>query len=182
MEVFKAQNQKHYKVNVAIEFINKVLLNDKRKRDEFFDLFENKNNFDMATCSGRHLINNMKKFLSGSQQITVKFYRPMNPWSKAYGYYSASDPYSIHVNERKMNRTTASFIATFIHEWFHMLDMLDTMHNFGHGDNSSVGKDNTVPYWAGVQASKMYGDEQTVEDYPKVTRSSWYVRFIKWLF
>lgn len=138
--------------------------------------------FDMTEATGDHIAKKIIEFKHSGQHINVKFYKSPNPWSKAYGYYTKARPFDVNINTRKMNRTTGSFVATLVHEMIHAIDGLDMVYDFGHGGNSSVGKDNTAPYWIGNLASKYYGDEQVTEDYPRMVRTPWYKRLWLWVF
>jgi hypothetical protein len=79
--------------------------------------------------------------------INVKQYKGK---PKVYGYYSGKYPDDINVNINSLkNRTVESVAGTALHEGLHFIDRKCIDYNFGHGDNSSVGKQNTVPYLVG---------------------------------
>jgi len=179
--VFKLKNQQYYKVNAAVKFCNDILLNEQGLSYEFYRRIREKH-FDMSTAEGAHIAAKIEQFVGSLQHINVKFYKSRNPWSKAYGYHTKARPFDVNINTRRMNRTTGSFVATLVHELVHAVDGLDFVHDYGHGSNSSENKENTAPYWIGNLASEMYGDEQTVESYPKVVRLSWFERLWSWLF
>lgn len=79
--------------------------------------------------------------------INVKQYKGK---PKVYGYYSGKYPNDIYVNVNSLkNRITESVAGTLQHEGLHFIDRKCIDYNFGHGNNSSVGKKNTVPYLVG---------------------------------
>jgi hypothetical protein len=79
--------------------------------------------------------------------LIVKLYKSKNPWSKAYGYFSPAKPDHIFLNTRKLNRSKGSIVSSLIHEMIHYVDDKNKNESYGHGDNSSLGKENTAPYW-----------------------------------
>jgi hypothetical protein len=52
------------------------------------------------------------------------------------------------INSYKMERNECSMINTLVHEYTHYL-------GFGHGDNSPVGKENSIPYYFGNRAQEL---------------------------
>lgn len=175
MSVFKLENTNWGQVNAAVKFCNEMLLNPDIHLHDFLQDIESKE-FNMTEASGDYIAKKLLWFIQQEHRINIVFYRSRNPWSKAYGYYTKARPFDININTRRMNRTTASFVATFIHEMIHAIDGLDMVYDYGHGDNSSAGKQDTAPYWIGTLASKYYGQEQDPNDYPRTVRTPWYVR------
>ncbi len=79
--------------------------------------------------------------------IDILPYKPKWPWSKAIGY---SDGKNIYVNMRKIDAlTVADYVGNLVHEFCHVA-------GFSHGDNYKKGKENSVPYWCGELAKRMY--------------------------
>lgn len=60
----------------------------------------------------------------------------------------------LYLNSKRLDRTWASFVATFVHEWVHSVDAL-VAEDFHHGDNSPDGKGNSAPYWIDTLAARM---------------------------
>ena len=185
-EQFVLKQKTNSNLDHAVRWCNLVLFNsDSEEWHEFLSAIESKGKFDMATCNADHIAKKIIFFKNSDQQMNVKLYKSKNPWSKAYGYYTAARPFDININTRKMNRSIESFIATLVHECCHLIDHLDTVHNFGHGDNSSVGKQDTAPYWIGNAAAKLFdGNDISDRDYPTYKRKklSLWQRFLRWLF
>jgi len=105
-----------------------------------------KEQFDMSTASSIYLANNLIEFIEFND-INVKIY--YKRFSRAVAYFTPSRPRDININGSKLSRTQGSIVATLYHEAAHMFDDWDTVHSFGHGDNSSIGKQNTFPYKVG---------------------------------
>ena len=83
--------------------------------------------------------------LSKGRQAVIKLYTPWYPWSKAIASTTGN---VISLNSRKMNRSIESIANTLIHEYCHVI-------NYGHGNNSPIGKENSVPYWVGNKFERM---------------------------
>lgn len=58
------------------------------------------------------------------------------------------DDWVVYFNLAKMNRSECEKINTLVHETFHAL-------SYSHGDDSSIGKENSVPYWMGDKAEEL---------------------------
>jgi hypothetical protein len=101
--------------------------------------------FDYSKRSGIQVIEDLSKM----NDVAISTYRTKSPWSKtiAYTYGGAK---TIYFNTRKNPRDVPSMINTVIHESTHIV-------GYGHGDNSSKGKGNSVPYKVGSIAEKYSG-------------------------
>jgi hypothetical protein len=137
---------------VAVEEANKLMI------DRYFlSKIENIERFNMATeadgtgVTGKELIEVFKRF--EKMRINVQTYRPCWRWSKALAFYDpAKGPKNIHLNSRKFNRSVPSLVGTLVHEVCHLYDNFALDFYLGHGDNSPVGKELTVPYLLGFLA------------------------------
>lgn len=119
--------------------------------DRFFrlaltdDTVLNKSKFDFSNAKPYEIRNN----IVGGFNLRVEFYRPSiwkgGRWSKVIGYHSSG---TIYLNQYYAVRNDCEIVNTLVHE---------SMHFFGysHGDNSSEGKDNSVPYWMGDRAQEL---------------------------
>ena len=129
--------------------INKLIeatkiANDILMDENFYQKISEKGSFDMATCTPR-VISDYIKTHRNTLTCNVKTYR--RSFSRALAYYTSSRPNDININTAKINRSTGSIVATYIHEYIHMIDDIVDDHYFGHGDNKRKGKLNTAPYW-----------------------------------
>jgi hypothetical protein len=91
--------------------------------------------------------NDVESAFRNIKPIRVGTYRTKNPYSKVYATTYASDRETIWINTRKLPRPTQELTNTFIHEGSHLI-------KFSHGDNSPIGKSNSVPYGVGAIAEK----------------------------
>lgn len=182
-DIFVLNKKTNTNLDWAVNFCNDVLFNSDEMFQEFLSAIEEKKSFDMATANADYIVKKIIFFKNGSHQMNVKLYRSRNPWSKAYGYYTPSRPFDININTRKMNRSVESFIGTLVHEMIHAIDGLDMIHNFGHGDNSSAGKQDTAPYFIGNLAAEFWdGRDISGEEYPRIVRTTIWQRIWRWLF
>jgi len=79
--------------------------------------------------------------------IKVALYKTKNPFSKAIATTYASDRETVYINTRRNPRAMPDMVNTIIHEGLHLA-------GFSHGDNSPVGKENSVNYKVGSIAEK----------------------------
>lgn len=100
--------------------------------------------FDMSEDTGAQVATNLIK----DEAVQVGTYATWWPWSAANGY---RDPASnqVFINTRKdpWAWSPGQLTNFLIHERSHFF-------GYGHGDNSPVGKENTVPYKVGSLAEK----------------------------
>lgn len=105
----------------------------------------NKATFDYSDATPTQIRERIAKGFN----IRVTTYQPSiwkgGKWSKVVGYHSAG---TIYLNTYYVNRHECEVINTLVHEPMHYL-------GYSHGDNSSVGKDNSVPYWMGDRAEEL---------------------------
>jgi hypothetical protein len=142
-----------------------------------------KDHFDYADCTGRFISQMIEYFIQGKYgDLHVNVYKSKNPWSRAYGYFNPSKPDQIYLNSRKLNRSLASICASLCHELIHYLDS-KSVFSFGHGDNSSVGKENSAPYWIDNLAEEILLVDKIEGSKANKFYTPWYYRlynFIKW--
>lgn len=106
--------------------------------------------FDMANV-GAHTISKLLK--KSNLQMTIETY--FRPWSKAETYDDPHEPTVIYLNQWHNSRSIPGFCNTFIHKIVHAVNAENPQYEFGHGDNSAIGKENTAPYWIGNLAEQM---------------------------
>ncbi len=119
--------------------------------EEFHDALASKFAFDNSNASGKAISDLIR---ASSIEGIVETYKPLPipPWSRANAYTKPSDPKTIFLNRRKLNRSIESIAATLVHEYIHLVDYANSQYEFGHGDNSSADKENTAPYWIDILA------------------------------
>jgi len=203
--MFKYEGDSHL-INNCVKIANELVL------DENFRERIRECEFDMATCDGVVIAEDIRKaaeyrkislgfpMYPASENvgktkhfvdyipvhpIIVKTYRSKNPWSSALGYFSPSQPDHIFLNNRKLNRSKGSIVATLIHEMIHFCDYLNEVDSYGHGDNSPAGKENTAPFYIDNIAESIVDDKQpsfkNVENGNIKTYTPWYKRLLNFI-
>lgn len=138
-------------VKSATEKSNELL-----KNVEFYKAIANHPNFDLSTASPKIIANLLER---SELEFKVEIFYPnglqLIKYRKTLAYTDENHPNTLFLNFRKLNREVESIVATIIHESIHALDDNEEEYTFGHGNNSSVGKDNTAPYWIGNLAYRI---------------------------
>lgn len=116
----------------------------------FYQVISEHGSFDMANVSAATIAKLLKK---STLRMTVDTY--MRPWSKAGAYDNPEEPATIYLNQWRMNRSISDLCNIFMHQVVHAVNAENPQYEFGHGDNSPVGKENTAPYWIGNLAERM---------------------------
>jgi hypothetical protein len=142
----------------------KILRCVKRANDiledlDFYGEIAQKNSFDMSTASPTYIAKKMREKFPKLNCNVKTYYKK---WSRANAFFEPSNPTFININLAKLNRTDESIVATIIHEWVHMVDGVDKQESFGHGSNSSKGKQNTAPYWIDNLAESFSNRDKSV--------------------
>lgn len=122
---------------------------------EFYEIVAQHDQFDMANISPA-LISGLMK--ASTLEFKIRVFRPtiftFIKYYKTYAYTDGDYPDTLFLNANKLNRQSAEIAATIIHESVHAINDTTT-YEFGHGDNSSAGKENTAPYWIGNLAYQL---------------------------
>ena len=131
-----------YKSSLSIikstsECANKVI-----SSPQFSDQMLAKKSFDSSEDSGEIVYNKMINHVA-----VIRSYKPTNPFSKVLATTYKSNRVDLYLNMRK-KRSVHEWSGTACHELSHLV-------GYSHGDNSNVGKENTVPYWVGSLATKI---------------------------
>lgn len=98
--------------------------------------------FDFTTRTGPQVVSDLRE-VNG---VVVSTYKTKYKYSKTIAYRPVGKK-EIYFNLRKNPRDYESMINTMIHEMLHVA-------GYGHGDNSSRGKQNAVPYKVGKISEK----------------------------
>jgi hypothetical protein len=138
-------NDEHNNVQHAVQMANSVLANE-----DFYKRIRQVTKFDLSTSTPAiiaDLINN------SHLDFKVELFYPSGwraiKYRKTFAYTDGNYPNTLFLNLRKLDREIEDKAATIIHESIHALDDECVEYTFGHGNNSSRGKDNTEPYWIG---------------------------------
>lgn len=138
---------------------SKVLENLVRDKKEEFDR--------RYTSVTKNTVVNFLNLRSNNFSPVVSTYRPKWFLTKAYATTYTGNYTYIGLNSYKLNRSIPSIVGSIAHEWGHCFEYyLKDVHEpdlvMNHGDNSSVGKDNTFQYWLG-RAVKRYVEDNLDE-------------------
>jgi hypothetical protein len=150
------------KVSECVEFINEIF-----DIDEFWEDVLSVKQFEYTELTTVDIINRIR---SCDSDVTIKLYRPFYRWSKANAYVTGKYPNTLFLNKRKLWRNHSSIVNTIFHECVHISDYGDddSRITFGHGDNSSKGKENSAPYWIGELAGRYFSNE--VDDLTEIEK------------
>lgn len=110
---------------------------------KFIEAVEAVDLFDYSDKNGKQVIADLHKSNCG-----IRTYKTKNIWSKVLATTYSSDREYFYFNTRKNPRELKYMVNTAIHECLHLV-------GYGHGNNSSVGKQNSVPYGVGSMAEEV---------------------------
>jgi hypothetical protein len=127
--------------------------------DPFYDRIAAHSSFDMADISPTTIARLMK---DSSFTMTLHLYYSLSPVKNIDGYDDQDDPFAIHMNIWKIDRSPESMCNTIIHACVHAVNACNDDFYFGHGDEALYGKENTAPYWIGALAQSMMSDEEAI--------------------
>lgn len=138
-------NDVHKNVQEAVKMANSVLENE-----DFYIRIRQVTKFDLSTASPEFIADLIH---NSNLDFNVELFYPSGwraiKYRKTFAYTDGNYPNTIFLNLKKLDREIEDIAATIIHESIHTLDDECVEYTFGHGNNSSVGKDNTAPYWIG---------------------------------
>lgn len=138
-------------VRRATKLANKLLDNN-----NFYQIIRSADRFDMSNVTNDMVASLMKRH--NKLDITVKTYKPWWPWSKAVAMFKPSEPHTVYLSSRRLNRSAASVVGSLMHEYVHLVDNLYSEYSFGHGSNYKHGKEHTAPYAIGTMAYQFYNN------------------------
>ncbi len=138
-------------VEEAVNKVNRLLNNE-----AFFNGIAACGVFHMSTARPDIIANLMKQ---SNLEFKVVLFRPsffqVMRYRKTFAFTDERYPDTVFLNVQKLDREVEDIAATIIHESIHALDQSIDAYEFGHGDNSPVGKESTAPYWIGGFAYRM---------------------------
>lgn len=148
-------NGKNDKINECVKFINELFEDKNSEYISFWQEVESAPQFDYSTISSTAISEQLQNCNSS---VTIRLYKPWWRFSKANAYVSGKYPNTLFLNKRKLYRNHESIVNTIFHECVHIADYGDNDEKvtFGHGNNSSKGKENTAPYWIGKLAGQYF--------------------------
>jgi hypothetical protein len=100
-----------------------------------------KKEFDFTTDTLEQILQR----LQDKVRLKISTFRPDEKQMVTIAFHKGGTAY---FNEHKLERTSCSMINTLVHEYMHFV-------GYSHGDNSPVGKENSVPYYFGNRAQEL---------------------------
>ena len=136
-----------------------ILANEVLENDAFYARIASHPFFDFSDASPATIARLMRE-----TSITMAFdlYYAKSHVRNIDGYDDQENPFVIHMNVWKIDRSPESMCNTIIHACVHALNACHAQYYFGHGDNSLTGKENTAPYWIGALAQQIVSHEDTI--------------------
>jgi hypothetical protein len=145
---FPAMMKVHYDGNIDLVEKAVYAANGLLADDQFYETIRQHGQFDMTSATSAQIADIMR---SCNTLLSVVLYKPWSPFAPSLGKEDSGHPEFIYMNFRRLSRPMADIVGTIIHEAVHAADATSPV-DFGHGDNSSRGKENTAPYWIGNMA------------------------------
>ncbi|HVK82087.1 MAG TPA: hypothetical protein VM915_15905 [Verrucomicrobiae bacterium] len=131
--------------------------NSLERKDAFWDAIALRGGFDESALNGARIA-----ALLRAPYPTVTVRLQIFPSLKTNAATDPNHPWQIFYARFKRGRSVASIVNTLVHEFVHNVDMFGDGArgiDFGHGNQSSVGKEETAPYWIGDLAERIYRAE-----------------------
>lgn len=147
--------------------LSRCVLSNQEYQSEIMSITE----FDYSDHDGIQVLNNM----FDDRQVIYSTYRSRNPWSRVIAYRNIGSSW-VYFNRRRNPRPYRFMVNTAIHEASHVK-------GYGHGNNSSVGKEDSVPYKIGALAEKYVARCMRIlgieEDYKTLDHSRHYCNGVR---
>ena len=138
-------NDENETVQKAVQMANEVF-----KNKDFYSRIRQELKFDLSTATPKIIADLIE---NSNLEFKVELFYPTGwraiKYRKTFAYTDGNYPNTLFLNLKKLDRETEDIAATIVHESIHALDDESVEYTFGHGNNSSIGKDNTAPYWIG---------------------------------
>ena len=136
-----------------------MMANDVLRDEEFYKLIALHPSFDHCNTTPATIARLMRE---SAFTMTIDLYYALSPVKNIDGYDDPENPFVIHMNVWKIDRSPESMCNTMIHACVHAVNAYFEEYEFGHGDHSFNGKGNTAPYWIGALAQRMNSIEEPI--------------------
>jgi hypothetical protein len=150
-------------LRAAVAYINDKLDGD----NSFWTHIRNKKKYSYTELSSAEI---ERRVHSSKLIVRVRLWTPKpehaEKYRKTVAITSSKHPNTLFYHTRFLKRTSiGDKVGTIAHEFVHNVDRFDDGNpkkEMGHGDNSSVGKDDSAPYWIGGHAALHYRNNRNV--------------------
>lgn len=136
-----------------------MMANDVLRDEEFYRQIAIHPYFDNCNTTPTTIARLMRE---SAFTMTVDLYYALSPMKNIDGYDDPENPFVIHMNVWKIDRSPESMCNSIIHACVHAVNAYYDEYEFGHGDSSLAGKANTAPYWIGALAQQMNSVEEAI--------------------
>lgn len=152
-------NDENLNIQQAVQMANSIL-----KNEDFYEKIRQISKFDLSTATP-YVIADL--IANSNLEFKIELFYPSGwkamKYRKTFAYTDGNYPNTLFLNLKKLDREIEDIAATIIHEGIHALDNECINYTFGHGNNSSIGKDNTAPYWIGNLAYQILKDNSSAK-------------------
>lgn len=110
--------------------------------------------FNYSTARSELIINEIISEIELMDYVEIKVLS--HPWPNSLAWFTASEPYTIFLNARNLDRTLASIAGSIAHEYIHLADYHCKKYKFGHPKRRFWNKSkvlNSAPYFVGREFS-----------------------------
>lgn len=149
-------NGSNQQVESAVDLVNTLF-----PFESFLQKISYHPHFDLADVSPTEVAN---LIVQSDVHMSVDMYFSLQQSNDAFCYDDPDDATRIHLNQWTISRSVDSICNTIVHQCIHALNAANPNCYFGHGDNNSIGKEQTAPYWiAGVVQKVVANDRDKYE-------------------
>ena len=134
-------------IQTAVSNVNVLL-----QSSDFYEAIRRHKRFDLANVPPAWIAD-----LLEASDITmhIDFYFSIHPFSKSMTVDNPKNPTIIYLNRWSLGRSLDGLCNALVHQCIHAVNANFQQYSFGHGNNSTEGKENTAPYWIADLAQKM---------------------------
>jgi hypothetical protein len=152
-------NRYYRRVREAVD-----VANDLFRTDGFYDRIAHQRRFDLATVSSETIAELMR---GSNINVNLDLYYSLSPLHNIDGYDDTSDPFVIHLNLWRIDRSVSSLCNSIIHGCVHAVNARINFYYlnqyyFGHGDQFLDGKEQTAPYAIGAIGQGMICNDEPI--------------------
>lgn len=152
------------KLRSAAAFVNEL-----SGDENFWREVREKPDFSYSDLSSEEIERRIRR---SAGTVTIRLWKPKEgTYPRTIAVTRKGSPWMLFYNSRKLGtQSVSSMASTIVHEFIHNVDYFDDGNpavEMGHGDNSSVGKGNSAPYWIGRLAAKYHGVALQLPALPK---------------